>query len=66
MSSTRRTWYTYRFWYRNRIVHGGITENPSRREREHQQEWPGGTLRVVDGPMTEKRAREWERQNGYS
>lgn len=59
-------WYTYYFVVKWRIVHGGITRNPRRREAEHRRKWPNGFLRIVGGPMTEAQARHWERTNGYS
>ena len=59
-------YYTYRFYVAGNEVHGGITTDPQRREREHQQRWPTGYMRIVGGPMTEAQARLWERQNGYS
>ena len=61
------SYYTYRFYDRNGTErHGGITTDLSRREGEHQQTWPGGTIRKVGGPMTEAQARAWERQHGYA
>lgn len=48
------------------VVHGGITTNPARREREHREKWPNGSLRIVGGPMSESAARAWERKEGYA
>ena len=59
-------YYTYRFYVNGRVVHGRITTDPDRREREHRQKWPNGYLNVVGGPMSEAAARRWERINGYS
>ena len=41
---------TYNYTYRRgrKVSHRGITNNPSRREREHQAARPGGKL-TVDG-----------------
>lgn len=41
---------TYNYTYREgrRVSHRGITNDPVRREREHQQARPGGKL-TVDG-----------------
>ena len=58
-------YYTYHFSVGGKIVHGGITNNPRRREQEHQQRWPNGKLSVVGGPMSEEAARAWERLNGF-
>lgn len=63
---TKKTHYTYEFIVDGKIVHGGITIDPKRREEEHQQEWPRGRLVVVGGPMSEEDARAWEKANGYS
>ena len=60
------TYYTYHFIVGGRIVHGGITIDTQRRQQEHQQTWPAGTLRIVGGPMSEANARAWERLNGYA
>ena len=59
-------YYTYHFVVGGRIVHGGITTDPKRREQEHRQKWPKGALRIVGGPMSEAAARAWERRNGYA
>lgn len=59
-------YYTYHFIVDGRIVHGGITTDPQRREQEHAQRWPHGKLVVVGGPMPEAAAREWERINGFA
>lgn len=59
-------YYTYHFIVAGRIIHGGITNNPQRRENEHRSTWPGGYLQIVGGPMTEASARLWERVNGFA
>ena len=61
-----RTWYTYRYYLFGEEKHGGITQNPARRQDEHQRTWPDGEMRIVDGPISEKEARVWEKANGYS
>ena len=58
--------YTYHFILGDRIIHGGITIDPERREREHQLDWPGGYLQIIGGPMSESEARAWEKINGYT
>ncbi len=50
-------WYTYHFISDGRILHGGITTDPKRREAEHRQKWPSGFLQIAGGPMTESKAR---------
>ena len=44
------TRYTYDYTYRRgrKVSHRGITNNPTRREREHQRARPDGKL-TVDG-----------------
>ena len=65
-----KTHYTYHFIVPRgggfAVVHGGITANPDRRESEHREKWPSGSLRIIGGPMTEAAARKWERDNGYA
>ena len=59
---------TYNYTYRvgRRISHRGITNNPARREREHQRARPGGKLppvRIGDGrAKTRTGARRVERR----
>jgi hypothetical protein len=57
---TKRSFVGYDFTVGGKIAHSGITNDPDRREAEHQQRWPSGKLKVVTGPMTEEGAREWE------
>jgi hypothetical protein len=58
--TTKRPMVGYDFMVGTKIVHSGITNDPDRRENEHQQRWPSGRLKVVTGPMTEDGARQWE------
>ena len=52
----------YHFKKGNKIVHTGITNNPKRREAEHQEKVTGGRL-VKQGPkVTRKSAEKWERE----
>ena len=44
----KRNTYNYTYRVGRRIAHRGITNNPARREREHQRARPGGKL-TVDG-----------------
>ncbi|MCH7779177.1 MAG: GIY-YIG nuclease family protein, partial [Gemmatimonadetes bacterium] len=50
----------------NKIVHGGITDDLERREAEHQKKWPKGHIKQVGPRTTEKVAREWEKDKGYT
>ena len=50
-----------------KIVHGGITERPlEERVAEHKGKWPDGSVKKVGPKVTEKTAREWEKEKGYS
>ncbi len=62
----KRDTYKYQFKVVNKIVHGGITDDLERREKEHQQEWPKGHIVKVGQKTTEKAAREWEKKMGYT
>lgn len=65
MSNTPRDTYKYQFKVGNKIVHGGITKDLERREKEHQQEYPDGHIKQVGRRTTEEAAREWENEHGY-
>ena len=56
----------YVFKEGRKIVHGGITNDLERREAEHQRKWPNGHIVQVGRATTEKAAREWEKEKGYS
>ena len=59
--ATRNTYnYTYRVG--GRIAHRGITNNPRRREKEHQSARPGGKLTVEGRAKTPAGARRVERR----
>ena len=64
MSKERRDTYKYRFWYRRKVVHKGITNDLERREAEHQQKWPGGRIEQVGHRTTRTAALEWEKDVG--
>ena len=55
----------YRLRHRGKVVHHGITNNPDRREGEHQERWPGSNLEKIGVKVTRKGALEWERKRGY-
>lgn len=51
----------------NKTVHGGITERPlEERASEHKRNWPSSHVNKVGPKVTEKTAREWEEEHGYS
>jgi len=62
----KRDTYKYHLKVGNKIVHGGITNNLDRREGEHQQKWPKGHIKQVGHKVSEKSARQWEKDKGYS
>ena len=61
-----RDTYKYLFKVRNKIVHGGITDDLERREAEHQQRWPKGHIVQEGHRTTEEAAREWEKDKGFT
>ena len=64
MAKSRDT-FKYQFKIGNKIVHGGITNDLDRREKEHQQKWPEGHIKQVGHRTTEEAARDWETEHGY-
>ncbi len=62
----RRDTYKYQFKVGNKVVHGGITNDLERREKEHRQEWPSGHIKQVGRKTTEEAARKWEKDKDYS
>jgi len=63
---TKRDTNKYQFKVVNKIVHGGITNDLERREREHKAKWPKGHIVKVGNITTEDAARKWEKDKGYS
>ena len=63
---SNRTFYKYKVRVGRTVKHGGITENPERREEEHQQEWPKAKLTTVGRKTTEEAARKWGKDNGFT
>lgn len=48
-----------------KIAHRGITDRPlQEREREHQEEFPGGHIKQIGRRTTREKALEWEREGG--
>ena len=61
-----RNWYTYQFKRVNKVLHGGITQDPERREQEHQQNIdPKGHLKIIGIAKTKDGAEKWEEEKGY-
>lgn len=65
MGQEPRDTYKYLFKVGNRIMHGGITNDLERREKEHQQEWPNGHIKQVGRRTTRDAAQEWEKERGF-
>ena len=59
---------TYKYYQKigNKIVHGGITNDLERREKEHQQKWPKSHIFKVGQKTTEDGARKWEKDKGFT
>ena len=57
----RRT-FCYVYAWGEDGCHFGITNNPARREREHQKANPGGKLVVLVSNVTRDLAKAWERE----
>ena len=58
----RRDTFNYTYRIGHRVSHRGITNNPRRREREHQRARPGGKLTVDGRVKTRGGARRVERR----
>ncbi len=59
-----RDTYKYHLKDGKRIVHRGITNDLSRREQEHQSEYPESQIKQVGRRTTREAALEWERNGG--
>jgi predicted GIY-YIG superfamily endonuclease len=62
----KRPYQRYRVHVKGKVAHGGITTNFEQRKQQHKQQWPRSIVRKVGGKVTEKTAREWEREQGYN
>ena len=62
---SNRNIYKYLYKIGNKTVHGGITDDLDRREKEHQQKWPTGHIKQVGNRTTEEAARKWEEEEGF-
>ena len=54
----------YHLWKDGRVVHRGITNDLSRREGEHQAEYPSSRISQVGRQTTREAALQWEREGG--
>lgn len=62
-----RTFRRYQGRISREIVHGGITERSlEERQQELNRQYPGIKLTQVGPAVTEKTAREWEKEKDYS
>ena len=59
---TTRDAYHYTYRVGGRIAHRGITNDPARREKEHQRAEPGGRLTVEGKAKPRSGARRAERR----
>lgn len=57
----KRDTYNYTFRNGRKVSHRGITNNPERREQEHQRARPGGKLTIDGGAKTRESALRTER-----
>ena len=64
-AATAKT-YKYRFKVDGRVVYYGITTDLRRREREHRQRWPDGSIEQIGQPTSHRDAWEWERKQALS
>lgn len=57
----KRNITTYELRQGRKVVHRGITNNPERRESEHQEQFPNSKLTPVGRAKTKEGALEWEK-----
>lgn len=60
--SKPRDTYKYHLIKDRKVVHRGITDDPVRREKEHQQEFPGSHVKPIGRRTTREAALDWERK----
>ena len=63
---SKRPYQRYRVHVKGKVAHGGITTDFECRKQRHKQDYPNSIIRKVGGKVTEKTAREWEKEEGYS
>ena len=67
MASKPRDTFKYEVRLGRKKVHGGITNNLERREKEHQRNFgPKAKLTKVGNKTNRDGALAWERKKGYS
>jgi len=66
MKQQDRDTYKYILKVGRKVVHGGITNDLARREREHRQRWPNARITQVGRRTTREAAKRWEEDNGYA
>lgn len=59
-----RDTYKYHTKKGQKTVHRGITYDLERREAEHQQDYPGSSIKQVGRRTTREAALKWEREGG--
>ena len=65
MTKQKRIYTKYKAKVGNTTVHGGITKNPPRRLKEHQDKWPRCHMVKVGRRVIKNSALAWERRNGF-
>ena len=63
---SKRPYQRYKVHVKGEVEHGGITTDFERRKQEQKREYPNSIIRKVGGKVTEKTAREWEKEEGFS
>ncbi len=63
---SKRPYQRYRVHVNGEVAHGGITTNFEERKKQHKLDYPDSIIRKVGGKVTEKTARDWEKEEGYS
>lgn len=56
--------YKYHLKKGRGVLHRGITDDMTRREVEHQRDYPGSRIQQVGRRTTRKAALKWEREGG--
>ena len=62
----KRPYQRYKVHVNGKVKHGGITTDFEERKQRHKLDYPDSIIRKVGGKVTEKTAREWEKEEGYS
>ena len=64
MPNNPRDTYRYHLKQGNKVVHRGVTNDLSRRQAEHQDEFPGTKIKQMGPRVTRETALQWERDGG--